>query len=98
MGKSVKLTVILESCYQCQHLDHSGAFTQGGARDICGHYNACDFFPSKTKEQFWEEYPYYKKRDGDIPDNHWKHHWYNRTIADVESIPECCPLKHGSGY
>ena len=98
MGKTLTLKVSLESCYQCRYLDHSGAFTQGGARNICGHYDAKETFPMKTKEEFWEEYPYYKKRDGDIPDERWKYHWYNRIIPDTENIPDCCPLKHGKKY
>ena len=32
----VVLTVTLNTCKDCLHLDHSGAFTPGGAKQICG--------------------------------------------------------------
>lgn len=28
---------LIENCGECRHADHSGAFTPGGARPICGH-------------------------------------------------------------
>lgn len=86
----VTLTVSLDNCNQCHHNDHSGSFTAGGARQICGHSDACK--ARRSKEEFLNEYPMYGKRDL----SSWKYHWYNR-ITDGE-IPDWCPLKHGSGY
>jgi hypothetical protein len=93
----VTLKVVLKHCHQCRYIDHSGAFTIGGARDICGHYDAKEHFPKKTKQEFYKEYPAYAKREP-IPDEHWPYHWYNRIIPDVNQIPDCCPLKYGSEY
>jgi hypothetical protein len=31
------IKVWLENCEQCHHIDHSGSFTPGGAKLICGH-------------------------------------------------------------
>jgi len=30
----------ISSCGECPHLDHTGAFTPGGAKPICGHEQA----------------------------------------------------------
>ena len=98
MPSDLTITVVLKNCTECRYIDHSGAFTIRGARNICRHDDAKENFPTRTKEEFWEEYPEYKKRDGDIPDDTWRYHWYNRIIPDINKIPDCCPLKHGSGY
>jgi len=34
---SLKIEIVLKSCSDCRYKDHSGAFTPGGARSICGH-------------------------------------------------------------
>jgi len=28
---------IINTCLECPHIDHSGGFTKGGAKRICGH-------------------------------------------------------------
>lgn len=33
--------VTINTCKDCRHLDHSGAFTPGGALPVCGHNDAC---------------------------------------------------------
>lgn len=40
-GETMTITVNIRSCEDCRHKDHSGAFTPGGARPICGHHDAC---------------------------------------------------------
>ena len=86
------ITVEVNYCRQCRHVDHSGGFTKGGARTICGHSDACEV--RKSKEEFTAEYPMYAKEfDGDF-----KYHWYNRIIENEKKIPDWCPLKHGSCY
>lgn len=98
------ITVSLNTCRDCMHRDHSGSFTKGGARLICGHSDACQ--ERVSKEQFRAEYPVYKKdsleNDGSWQ---WKHHWIHRVLDTdgqtnelVADIPEWCPLKHGSRY
>ena len=88
----MEIIVNLTSCRACHHSDHSGSFTVRGARQICGHSDACKV--RKTKQEFFKEYPEYSK---DYETGSWKYHWYNRTI-DGDEIPEWCPLKHGSEY
>ena len=94
----MQITVEINNCRQCRHVDHSGSFTAGGARAICGHSDACK--ARKTYEEFLNEYPMYAKReyDGDF-----KYHWYNRIVdenakSEIKGIPDWCPLKHGSMY
>jgi hypothetical protein len=33
----MEITVNIKTCKDCRHRDHSGAFTEGGAKPICGH-------------------------------------------------------------
>ena len=39
MSKWIKT---IGNCHECRHIDHSGAFTPGGAKMICGHPDAID--------------------------------------------------------
>lgn len=87
----------IEKCAHCRHLDHSGAFTIGGARDICGHYDSVELCPKKSKNSFKKEYHKYYVEMKSEKWEHWEYHWYHR-IVDVDSIPEWCPLKHGKQY
>ena len=41
-------TIRINNCDQCPHLSHSGAFTPGGAKPICGNRDAC----GKRKQNF----------------------------------------------
>lgn len=89
------ITVEIKHCMQCRHRDHSGSFTAGGARQICGHGAACK--ARRTKAQFKKEYPMYAK---DISTD-WRFHWYNRIVdkhIKKRTIPTWCPLAHGEGY
>jgi hypothetical protein len=38
----MKIIVDIQTCKDCRHIDHSGAFTPGGAKLICGHREACN--------------------------------------------------------
>jgi hypothetical protein len=37
----MSVTITINNCDECQHVDHSGAFTPGGAKPICGNSDAC---------------------------------------------------------
>ena len=41
----MQITVNIGTCMDCRHKDHSGAFTPGGAKAICGH----DYAPEGPK-------------------------------------------------
>ena len=90
------ITVEVNSCRQCRHRDHSGGFTHGGARGICGHSDSCK--ERKSIDEFKTEYPMYAdEMNGDM--KNWKYHWYNRIVDENENeIPSWCPLKSGSSY
>lgn len=92
----MEIIVKLEKCSQCRHTDHSGAFTHGGARDICGHPDASKERRSKT--DFGLEYPRYYGEKKNEQWKYWSSHWYHRILPDDDSIPEWCPLKHGGLY
>jgi hypothetical protein len=37
----MEITIRINTCKDCRHLDHSGSFTVGGSRPVCGHRGAC---------------------------------------------------------
>lgn len=94
--KGLHITVVLEDCSECRHIDHSGSFTHGGARVICGHPDSTKVRRSKT--QFRKEYPEYRLEMKAEKWQYWSSHWYHRILPSDDSIPEWCPLKHGSEY
>jgi len=77
----MELTNRNNSCDNCPHRDHSGAFTPGGAQATCSHSDAC-----KDRCEIPEQHRYDGKRRD-------KHHWYNRRIGNGNPSPNWCPLK-----
>lgn len=90
---SLQIQVNLNTCRQCRHVTHSGGFTVRGARQICGHSDAC--IARKCKKEFKKEYPEYATTR-DL--SNWKFHWYNRIVDADKDIPSWCPLRNGSQY
>ena len=90
----MKITVEIKNCQACRYVNHSGAFTIRGARQICGHSDACKI--RKSIEEFYNEYPEYKELKKQLSRQDWKYHWYNRIVG--KEIPSWCPLKNGSKY
>lgn len=76
---SKRIVIVVNSCNDCQHQDHSGAFTPGGARLICGHQKACN---AATRDG---------RRSGSIRGDD-RYHWKHRQVGDGTVIPEWCPL------
>lgn len=37
----MEITIRINTCNDCRHFQHSGAFTVGGMRPVCGHRGAC---------------------------------------------------------
>lgn len=60
----MEIIVTINSCKDCRHLDHSGAFTPGGAKSICGHNKAVDTMTKESK--------FINEED--------RHHWRHRQI------------------
>jgi len=93
----MEVTVVLKTCYDCHHKDHSGSFTVRGARLICGHFDACKERVSLKK--FRAEYPEYADRDLNYNEYHWIHRVLTKDNNEkLKKIPSWCPLKHGSKY
>lgn len=97
---SVSIAFTLNHCRQCAHIDHSGAFTKGGARTICGHDCATETLEKldalASKKSFKQAYPEYA---GDARDNEsWRHHWFHRIVDADGEVVGWCPLKHGARY
>lgn len=105
----MRVTIDLE-CRSCHYRDHSGSFTQGGAREICGRPEACS--ARRSFADFKREYPGYAvtllAEDSletvnfkEMTQNGWKHHWYHRIIEnEIENggVPNWCPIKAGFPY
>jgi len=103
----LEVTVRIESCHTCRHIDHSGAFTLGGAKLICGHRDAAKMVQeAKGLRDCGREVlklfnsPDKKKRaEGDIMFRKTGSYWGNRILPhNGDKIPDWCPLKHGSRY
>lgn len=71
-------TLVIKNCGKCPYVDHSGAFTPGGAVDICGHPNAVETFTASV--------------DRDDP-NQDKWHWKHRAVDRLAEPPAECPLR-----
>ena len=50
MAVEIKFTI--KNCNECRHRDHSGAFTPGGAKPICGHGDACVKRVAESKDKY----------------------------------------------
>lgn len=50
------IIVKIDGYKDCRHRDHSGAFTQGGAKPICGHPQATEHFttPEAPDRYHWK--------------------------------------------
>jgi hypothetical protein len=79
----MQVTVNIDKCVQCRHLDHSGAFTPGGAQWICGH---SDSVPSR--KSVGDDNYHWKHRVLNPGD----------PTHMPDKIPNWCPLKRGAKY
>jgi len=96
----MEIIVSIYSCEDCRHRDHSGAFTTGGARAICGFGGPASKIRS-SKREFKAEYPKYYDEMVREHWQHWKCHWYHRIVDEEinnKTVPEWCPLKSGYPY
>ena len=82
-----KVFIEITNCDACPYGDHSGSFTPGGAKPICGHSDASDKATENKEINFLVE-------DLIVGDKikAGKHHWIHRVIKDNE-IPTWCPLR-----
>lgn len=75
--KTMPVVVVYQNCLDCHHLDHSGSYTPGGAKLICGNSDACRTATAGKK---------LKKKDD-------RYHWKYRRVGDGRKIPDWCPLR-----
>lgn len=89
----MSVTITINNCNECHFKSHSGAFTRGGAKNICGHELASGV------ERNGRIPLIYRRQDAVSivvdPDSTQKdcYHWWHRTIGDGEIIPDWCPLR-----
>ncbi len=77
-----KVFIEIDKCDDCPYLDHSGSFTSGGAKQICGHNEASE--KATRNKKFKTPAALY--------------HWHHRRIsANLKTgnliIPRWCPLR-----
>ena len=101
-NETLTITVCVRGCEDCRHIDHSGAFTPGGAKMICGHPD--------ISENILKHKPHTRNDDPNALSNNKKHdnhidkqcyYWRNRIVEkyiEKGTIPYFCPLKNGSAY
>jgi len=101
-NETLTITVCVRGCEDCRHIDHSGAFTPGGAKMICGHPD--------ISENILKHKPHTRNDDANALSNNKKHdnhidkqcyYWRNRMVGkyiEKGTIPYFCPLKNGSAY
>ena len=79
----MKITIEINSCSDCSHSDHTGAFTKGGAKPCCSHSQmGVEFGEHKIIPYVSEPHP----SVGGI------------KIHSPAKIPKWCPLKRGFNY
>jgi len=64
------VSINIDSCDTCPHLDHSGSFTPGGAKPICGHHDAAYGRPG-VKPEDWQKRRLKKGPDGKLIIPEW---------------------------
>ncbi len=92
------ITIEIKHCGYCRHRDHSGAFTPGGAKKICGHPDITDCIKKLKPETRHDDA---NRNDKDYDVTAQCYYWGNRVVEeDIEKkqIPFFCPLKNGSSY
>jgi hypothetical protein len=100
------ITVEVNHCVQCRHIDHSGSFTPGGAKHICGHPDISEFILKMKPETRYDDpnsfsfRPKKGSRERKLLESQC-YHWSNRIVEEFiekKEIPFFCPLKNGSKY
>lgn len=81
----MEITIQINKCEGCKYCSHTGAFTKGGAKPCCDHYQTVK---EKSTNCFKRIIPY-KMVYWDI---------YSREFAIIKKIPDWCPLKRGYKY
>ena len=82
----ISVSIIINNCSDCPYVDHSGSFTPGGAKQICGHSDAAERATKNKEVDFLVDDVYGEKVKAGI------HHWIHRVIIN-DNIPDWCPLK-----
>lgn len=80
----MQVNIAINMCGECPYISHSGAFTPGGAKDVCAHKNAVSSFGAKAADCQHEAT---HKAGG------FCHHWEHRTVKQYAAPPAGCPLR-----
>lgn len=97
----MKIEITINSCVECRHCGHSGAFTPGGARPTCDHGMAVDASPKIVHgdmKYHWRRrvIPYNERPLTEEERRIYPHSI--KKIREVAEIPDWCPLKNGAKY
>jgi len=83
----MNINITINKCSDCKYSSHSGAFTPGGAINICMHNSA----PKQGKVSGVKGFM-------DITTKEIAEAIFNPCKIDLITIPDWCPLKHGLPY
>ena len=92
----MEVLVKIETCDDCRHSDHTGAFTKGGAKPCCNHPHLVEM---RSDSCFDRVIPFKKVTEDNR--NIFNKDSFNqpgRTYNVVKEIPTFCPLKNGKSY
>ena len=81
----MEIKIQINTCNDCKHSDHTGAFTKGGAKPCCDHRITIN---EKGSNCFKRIIPY-KSVYWDL---------YHKEFHEPKKIPDWCPLKRGYKY
>lgn len=76
----MKIIIEIKTCYDCQYVSHTGAYTEGGAKPCCDHPETVK---SRGSDCFKRVIPYRQ-----MPRN-----YANTTYRKAKKIPDWCPLR-----
>ena len=89
----MEITIQIETCWDCNHKDHTGAFTPGGSKPCCHHPHTIKMNDGRRV------IPYNKvKEDNRSIFNKDSFIQPARYNNELKGIPTWCPLKQGKAY
>ena len=97
----MEITIQIETCDDCRHSNHTGAFTPGGSKPCCNHP---DYVERKFKQKgdyscFDRVIPHTKiTKDNRNVFNKQSFHRTSETYTEIKKIPDFCELKKGGTY
>ena len=92
----MEVVIKIETCNDCMHKNHTGAFTPGGAKPCCNHPHTVEM---RGADVFKRVIPYknvYEDQRSVFDKSSF--HRDVKPTKEMKGIPTWCPLKNGKTY